>query len=144
VRLATHDWTGALRVYEQALAVARRLAEADPGDNEWQRVVSFALTKLSDARLAGGDRAGAVQGYEEALAIDRQLFAANQDSAEFESNLLESLWKLATASGDTRQRRDILREALKIATNLEARGAVSPEQKGWRQMIEAELTKLGK
>ena len=45
--------------------------------------------------------------------------------------------------GETARRREALEEALRIIADLEARGALGPNQAGWRREIEAALARLG-
>ena len=70
----------ALAVYEESLAIMRKLAAADPGNAEWQHGVSSSSVKVGDVRLAANDRAGALAAYGESLAIMRKLAAADPDN----------------------------------------------------------------
>ena len=62
--MAQGDLAGALAAYEAGLAIAERLAAADPGNAGWQRDLSVSRNKLGDVRRAQGDLAGALAAYE--------------------------------------------------------------------------------
>ena len=55
MRVAQGDLPGALSAYEAALAIAERLAAADPGNANWQRDLAVSHNKLGDVRVAQGD-----------------------------------------------------------------------------------------
>ena len=81
VRRAAGDRAGALKAYEESLAVTRRLVAADPVDSDNQRSLATSLTNVGFIRVTSGDRTGALAAYEEALAIRRKLVAANPRNA---------------------------------------------------------------
>ena len=68
---------GALAAYEEALAIFRRLAEADKTNSEWQRDISVALDKIGYLKFQAKDDAGALAAYDESLAITRRLADAD-------------------------------------------------------------------
>ena len=69
MRLVSGDRAGALAVYEESLAIMRKLAEADPGNAGRVRDVSVYVEKIGDVyivcRRPGQGRSPA---YEESLA----------------------------------------------------------------------------
>ena len=56
------------RRFESVFAEAERLAQADPGNAEWQRDLSVSHNKIGDMLAAAGDRAGALAEYRADLA----------------------------------------------------------------------------
>ena len=99
MRRATGDRAGALTAHEESLAIARKLAAADPGNVVWQRDVSVSLNKVGDVRRAAGDRPGALSAYEEGLAIMRKLAAADPGNTGWQRDVSVSLNRV----GDVRR-----------------------------------------
>jgi hypothetical protein len=50
--------------YQTALAIAERLAKADPGNAEWQRDLSVSHDNIGDVQQAQGDLAAALSSYQ--------------------------------------------------------------------------------
>ena len=69
VRVAQGDLGGALAAFEAGLAIAERLAAADPANAEWQRDLSVSWDRLGDVRVAQGDLGGALAAFEAGKAI---------------------------------------------------------------------------
>ena len=55
VLVAQGDLPGALKSYRDSLAIAERLAKADPGNAGWQRDLSVSYSKIGDVLVAQGD-----------------------------------------------------------------------------------------
>jgi len=141
MRRAAGDPAGALAAYEENLAIARKLAAADPGNAQWQRDVSVSLNKVGDVRLNTGDRAEALAAYEEGLAIRRKLAATHTGNADRNVDLVISLHRVSTAS-DAPRAREALREALAIAEVLAREGKLTAAQQSWPQLLRDALAKL--
>ena len=54
------DLAGALAAYQASLAIAERLAQADPGNARWQRDLSVSHNKVGDVLRAQGDLTAAL------------------------------------------------------------------------------------
>ncbi len=130
-----------LRPIEEALAIGRKLAAADPGNAEWQRDLNVSLNRIGDVRLAAGDRAGALKAYEESLAIMRRLAAADPGNAGWQADLVLSLYRVGAASDPT-PARAALREALAIAEKLARDNKLTSAQQNWPQILREALAKL--
>jgi tetratricopeptide (TPR) repeat protein len=74
------DTAAALKVRQESLVIARRLAAADPGDEHLQRGLSISLNRIGDALSTQGDFEGARRATDEGLAIARRLAAAHPAS----------------------------------------------------------------
>jgi hypothetical protein len=105
------------------------------------RQQSLAADAIGDFKLRVGDPAGARSAYLEGLALARQILAAEPDNAQWQADVVVSLWKLAAATIDRSAKISILQEALGLVDKLESRGALKPDQRNWRAMIEAEIAK---
>lgn len=142
LRLRAKDYAGALAVYEEGLAIRRRLVASDPGNVGWLRGLSVSLEKIGSARLAAGDQAGALAAYQECLGIARRLVAAEPENAGWQADLVVSLVKISTLLHDAPRIRSLLREALDILEGLERENRLTAAQRGWPQIIRAQLAKL--
>ena len=121
VLVAQGDLAGALARYEEGLAIARRLASADPSDADYHREVSVSLNRTGDLLVAQGDLAGALVRYEEGLAIIRRLASADPSDAERQRDVSISLSKtgdVLVAQGDLAGALARYEEALAIARRL--------------------------
>ena len=93
------DNASALTVYEKSLAIARRLAEADASNVDYQYDVSVSLEDLAATKLSSGDKAGALADYEESLAIRRRLGDADKANKKWQQAISSTLEKI----GDLKQ-----------------------------------------
>jgi hypothetical protein len=59
----------ALKSYRDGLAIAERLAKADPGNAGWQRHLSVSYNNVGDVLVAQGDLPEALKSYRDGLAI---------------------------------------------------------------------------
>ena len=61
VLMAQGDLPGALKSYRDDLAIAERLAKADPGNAGWQRDLSVSYEEVGDVLVAQSDLPGALK-----------------------------------------------------------------------------------
>jgi hypothetical protein len=108
---------------------------------ETMRQQSLAADAIGDFKLHAGDPAGARSAYLEGLALARRILAAEPSNSQWQADVVVSLWKLATVTTERSVKISILREALGSVAELEARGALKSNQRGWRAMIEGEIAK---
>ena len=80
-----HQTTGslepAMQAYRGALAAAKRLLAADPGNAGWRRDVSVSYDRVGDVLVAQGDLPGALKSFRDGLAIAEQLSRADPGNA---------------------------------------------------------------
>jgi tetratricopeptide (TPR) repeat protein len=88
---AQGDLAGALARYEEGLAIAWRLASADPSHAERQRDLWVNLNQIGAVLVEQGDLAGSLARYEEGLAISRRLAGADPSRAERQREVSVSL-----------------------------------------------------
>ena len=98
MRQAQGDLAAALTSYQAALAIAERLAKADPGNAGWQRDLSVSRDKIGDVQQAQGDLAAALTSYQAALAIAERLAKADPGNAGWQRDLSVSHTRSATCS----------------------------------------------
>ena len=90
------DMKAAGESFEIAVATAKKLAERDPGNDEWQHRWSANLTMLGDAQMAQDDYQGAAASCGEALRIQKQLVERSADNRNWQMGLSVIHDKLGT------------------------------------------------
>ena len=78
VQSAQGDLGGALKAYQDGLAIHQKLAAQDPGNAEWQRDLIVSHWKLADLAEKGNEAAEARGHWQAALAIARDLDASGR------------------------------------------------------------------
>jgi len=118
------DLAAALTSYQASLAIAERLAKADPGNAGWQRDLSVSHNKIGDVQEAQGDLAAALTSYQASLAIRERLAKADPGNAGWQRDLIVSYVKLAGI--DPTVPRSFLTRALETAQEMQRRGQLAP------------------
>jgi tetratricopeptide (TPR) repeat protein len=90
VQVEQADLPAALKSYQDALAIADRLAKADPGNAGWQRDLSVSQDKVGDVQVAQGDLPAALKSYQDGLAIRDRLAKADPGNAGWQRDLFVS------------------------------------------------------
>ncbi len=85
------DFAGARTRFEQSLAMAQRLAAADPSSAEAQHDVAISHERLGDVLVAQGDLTGALAAYRERERIIQRLAAAEPSNASLQREVGVSL-----------------------------------------------------
>ena len=75
------------RATTPSLAIAERLAKADPGNAGWQRDLSVSHDKIGDVLRAQGNLPGALESYRASLAISERLAKADPGNAGWQRDL---------------------------------------------------------
>ncbi len=81
VLVAQGNLPEALKSYHDSLAIADRLARADPGNAGWQRDLSVFYIKVGDVLVAQGNLPEALKSYRDGLAICDRLARADPGNA---------------------------------------------------------------
>ena len=137
------DLAGALAAYREGLAIAQRLAAADPSNAGWQRDLSVSNSKVGDVLSAQGDLAGALAAYRESLAVRQRLAAADPSNAGWQRDLSVSHSKVGDVlrdQGDLAGALAAYREGLAMAKRL---AAADPSNAGWQRDMAVSHNKLG-
>ena len=77
----------ALKSYRDGLAIADRLAKADPGNAGWQRDLSMSYSKLAGAFRKAGDNAMALDALRQGRAIMLRMTSLSPDNAAWKRDL---------------------------------------------------------
>ena len=124
---------GALHSYEQALAIQRRLAEANPAVTQFQNDLASSYHNSGVLRRATGHPEEALQSTEQALAIRRRLAEANPAVTQFQKDLAGCYNNIGLLKSESRHPAEALHsyeQALAIQQRLaEANPAVTQFQK---------------
>ncbi len=125
----------ALSAYEQALAVARKLTAAEPGNVDYQYDVSVNLQDVASLKLRLEDSEGALSDYEEALAIRRRLVAAEEKNSKWLYGAVVTLEKI----GDLKRDEGDAAAALKAYEEMVAADrklvAAEPDDPDWQRNL---------
>jgi hypothetical protein len=70
-----------LSIYQASLAIADRLAKADPSNASWQRDLSISHRKIGDVQLAQGNLPAALTSYQASHDIFDRLAKADPSNA---------------------------------------------------------------
>ena len=97
VLVAQGNLPEALKSYQTGLAIADRLAKADPGNAGWQRDLSVSYDKVGDVLVRQGNLPEALKSYQASLAIRDRLSKADPGNAGWQRDLSVSYAKLADA-----------------------------------------------
>ena len=81
------DLAGALKSYNDSLAIIGRLAKSDPGNAGWQRDLAACFDKLALAHSQSGDRAKALHFLRQGQAIMARLTKLSPDNATWNQDL---------------------------------------------------------
>ena len=89
VEVAAGKLDAAREAYERSLAIAERLAEADPSNSGWQRDLSVSYRKIGDAMAKQNQRAEALEFLQKGLAISERLEKLDPSNAIWRG---DSVW----------------------------------------------------
>jgi tetratricopeptide (TPR) repeat protein len=115
------DMTKANEAARNDIAIADRMARADPGNAGWQHALSVAYDQLGDVLQAQGDLAGALKSYQEALTIDDRQAKADPANTGWQRELSVAYAKIADvlhAQGNLAEALKSYRDSLAIGDRL--------------------------
>jgi tetratricopeptide (TPR) repeat protein len=131
-QLMAGDQQAALKAFEEAREVARKLGAADAGNAEWQRDLMVVLRNIGAVLADIDDLTGAASMVEESLAVARKLATADPTSAQAQIDVAEALHKIGyLLATDEAKSSTALREALAIVEQLERADKLPPVRKSW-------------
>jgi tetratricopeptide (TPR) repeat protein len=81
---------GALGSYKADLAIAERLAAADPGNAGWQRDLSVSHNKIGDVLIEQGNLPAALEAFQASLAISQRLASTDPGNAGWQRDVAVS------------------------------------------------------
>jgi tetratricopeptide (TPR) repeat protein len=136
------DLGGAEQAYRASLAVAERLAKADPSNAQWQRDLSVSQIYIGQVLSAQGDLGGAEQAYRASLAVRERLAKADPSNAQWQRDLSVSQNKIGevlSAQGDLGGAEQAYRASLAVRERL---AKADPSNAQWQRDLSFVLTAL--
>jgi tetratricopeptide (TPR) repeat protein len=142
IRIARGDLTGALKSFRDGLAIADRLAKADPGNAGWQRDLSVSYDRVGDVLVAQGNLPEALKSFRDGLAIRNRLAKADPGNAGWQRDLSVSYDKIGdvlVAQGNLPEALKSFRDGLAIRDRL---AKADPGNAGWQRDLSVSYAKL--
>jgi tetratricopeptide (TPR) repeat protein len=143
VQQAQGDLAAALKSYQAGLAIAERLAKADPGNAGWQRDLSVTYERIGNVQMGQGDLAGALKSYSDSLAIAERLANSDPGNAPWQRDLSVSYDRI----GDVQKAQGNLAATLKSFSDSlairERLAKVDPGNAGWQRDLSVSYEKIG-
>jgi tetratricopeptide (TPR) repeat protein len=141
--IATSNLAKALDSYRAALAIAERLANADPGDTDGQSDLRRSHTGIGDVLVAQGTLPAALDAYKTGLAIAERL--ANADPGDTDgqhdlSLLHNRIGDVLVDQGDLPAALDAYKAGLAIADRL---AKADPGDAGWQRDLSWSHDEIG-
>ncbi len=121
---AAGDRASALAAYREGLAIAERLAAADPDNTLYQRDIAVAHAGIGDTALDRGDTAAAIESFQIYLDIARNLIAIEPENSEWIRDVPLALGRIGRArfeEGDLDGAMAAQTEALELRRQLAAK-----------------------
>ena len=143
VQQAQGDLAAALTSYQASLAIAERLAKADPGNAGWQRDLSVSHNNIGDVQQAQGDLAAALTSYQASLAIAERLAKADPGNAGWQRDLSvsqDNIGDVQQAQGDLAAALASYQASLAIRERL---AKADPGNAGWQRDLSVSHNKIG-
>ena len=143
IRTALGDLSWAEGSYRADLAIAKSLAEQDPGNVDWQRDLSVSYNNVGDLQRAQGDLSGAEESYRGALDISVQLVKQDPGNADWQRDLsvsYERIGDLQRAQGDLSGAEESYRGARDISVQLVKQ---DPGNADWQRDLSVSYNNVG-
>jgi tetratricopeptide (TPR) repeat protein len=121
----------ALNAYRAGLAMAKRLAVADPGNMQWQHGLAVSYLDVGDALKTQGRLEEAFKSYRDSLAICQRLALADPGNTQWQRDLAVSYYRLGevlTAQGKLEEALNSHRDSLAILQRLAVADPSSTER----------------
>jgi predicted negative regulator of RcsB-dependent stress response len=140
---AQGDGPGALRAYQEGLAIAEALAKRDPANTQWKRDVFVSKSKIANVLVAQGDSPGALSAYQAGLEIAAALVQRDPTNTQWQCDLAaskERIGDVLVAQGDGPGALAAYQEGLAIAEALAKR---DPANTQWQRDLLLSKSKIG-
>jgi len=140
--LTRGETTAGLAAYRASLAIAERLARADPGNAGWQRDLSVSHNKIGDVLVEQGNLPGALESYRASLAIAERLARADPGNAGWQRDLSVSHNKIGDVlveQGNLPGALESYRASLAIRERL---ARADPGNAGWQRDVAMSYERL--
>lgn len=129
----------AIERLREVVPMFEKLAAVDRRNIDWPRILSSSHRRIGDFLMEAGQQEEARAAYHKSFAINERVALDNPADPGGQLDLVIGLYRLADAGDEPRPR---LTRALEILRQLDARGALSANQKAWFRDIERRLATL--
>jgi tetratricopeptide (TPR) repeat protein len=143
VYIAEGNINSGLKYFRDSLAIADRLAKADPGNAGWQRDLSVSYDRIGDVQVKQGALTDALQSFRDSLAIRDRLAKADPGNAGWQRDLSVSYDRIGdvqVAQGALTDALQSFRDSLAIADRL---AKADPGNAGWQRDLSVSFNKIG-
>jgi tetratricopeptide (TPR) repeat protein len=135
--------SSARSAWEEALKIAKRLAEREPDNAGWQRDLSVSLNTVGEVLLAQGNLEAALKSFEQGLEIAKRLAEREPDNAGWQRDVSVSL---DNVGGVLRARENLEAALNSFEQSLEIRQRLAerePDNAEWQRDVSVSLNKVG-
>lgn len=129
IAVARGNLPEALKSFRDSLAIADRLAQADPDNAGWQRDVAVSNERIGDMHAREGRSDDAIAAFERALTAYERLLERNPEDVPSRVFSVVPLWRIGTLRGQSG--RGELEKALAILKPLAAADRLDANRRGW-------------
>jgi tetratricopeptide (TPR) repeat protein len=143
VLVAQGNLPEALASYRASLAIADRLAKADPGNANWQRDLAVSYNKIGDVLVAQGNLPEALQSYQASLAIADRLAKANPGNTVWQRDLSLSYERVGNGLVAQRNLPEALTSYQASLAIRERLAKADPGNAGWQRDLAVSYNKVG-
>ena len=117
----------ALESYRADMAIAKRLAEADPANAQWQRDLSVSNERIGDVLRDQGDLPAALESFRTSMALRQPLAEADPSNAQWQRDLAISHGRVAHIEALQGQIKDALSDFRRGRSTIATLAAESPD-----------------
>jgi tetratricopeptide (TPR) repeat protein len=143
VLVAQGNLPEALKSYRDGLAIADRLAKADPNNAGWQRDLSVSYDRVGDVLVAQGNLSEALKSYRDSLTIRDRLAKADPNNAQWQRDLSVSYDRagdVLVTQGNLPEALKSYRDSLAIADRL---AKADPNNAQWQRDLSVSYNEVG-
>jgi tetratricopeptide (TPR) repeat protein len=143
VLVAQGNLLEALKAYRDGLAIAERLAKADPNNAGRQRDLSVSRNKIGAVLVAQGNLPEALKAFRDGLAIAERLAKADPNNAGWQRDLAvwyDRVGDVLVAQGNLPEALKAFRDGLAIAERL---AKADPNNARWQRDLSVSYDRIG-
>jgi tetratricopeptide (TPR) repeat protein len=143
VRVAQGKLQEALDAYQTALVIAKRLADEDKSNPDWQRNLASSYEEVGDVLLAQGKLQDALDLYQQCLAITKRLAKQDKSDSRWQHDLgasYEKVGDVLLAQGKLQESLGLYQQELAVTKRLAEQ---DKSNSGWQSDLFVSYQKVG-
>lgn len=133
----------ALATYQDAASIADRLAQSDPGNDQWQRDVAFSDERLGNVQVAQGNLSAALASYQASLAIAERFAKSDPDNVKRQHDVAFLEQKLGNVQDTQGDRQSALNSFQASFTIIDRLAKSDPSNTAWQSDLAIANKDLG-